>query len=137
MKKNDLLFVYGTLRVGESADLSANTLGEYLGEDCINGLIYNLGWYPGVVTQSMAFDPGKPAVRGDVFRIGCDSMVGQLDSYEGYPNLYDRIETMTAGGLHVWVYTYNHDVNPDNLIASGDWKNKDGNMLASPCQIIF
>ncbi len=121
MKQGDYLFVYGTLRVGESADLSKNMLLDFISEDSINGLIYDLGSFPGVKTSPGHFDAGQPAVLGDVFRIRDESITAQLDAYEGYPSLYDRIETETSGGRHVWVYVFQHPVLDDTRIVSGNW----------------
>lgn len=121
MKPNDLLFVYGTLRIGEHASLQDSLMAKYIGEDKINGLLYNLGYYPGLKTVPGHFNLGEPFVTGDVFRLLDQSIIEILDHYENYPHLYNRVETETAAGLHVWVYTYNHDVSPDQLIKSGDW----------------
>lgn len=121
IKAGDLVFVYGTLKRGQTADLSKNHNTEFVAEDAINGFIYDLGWYPGVKATSGPFDRGMPAVHGEVFRIN-DAMVGlALDAYEGYPGLYTRIETETAGGRKVWVYVYNHEVAADHAIPSGAW----------------
>lgn len=138
MKKGSLLFVYGTLRRGACKDLTHNPDCLFVGEDAINGKLYDLGWFPGVKadaphagtkTGPFHFDPGQPTVRGDVFLIGDDSLVQHLDDYEGYPNLYDRIETESAGGKHVWVYTYNHAPPEDKRIMSGDWINRPVNVI--------
>lgn len=137
MKEGSLLFVYGTLRQGECADLSRVEDCLLVGEDAINGKLYDLGWYPGVKsdnphagtkTDPFHFDPGLPSVRGDVFQINSDALVQHLDDYEGYPTLYDRIETMTAGGRVVWVYTYNNEPSEDRRIISGDWINRPVNV---------
>lgn len=122
MKPGDLLFVYGTLRRGQSASLAGNSGAEFVGEDKINGWIYNLGWYPGVKTEPGHFSSGAPTVAGDVFKILDETTAVGLDGYEGYPSLYNRIETETADGRHVWVYTYNHPVSGEDLIVSGDWR---------------
>lgn len=121
MKKNDLLFVYGTLRRGASSDLSSNDGVSFLQRDHINGKIYRLGWYPGAIASPSHFCPGRPSIVGDLFRILSEDVPPQLDAYEGYPDLYNRIETETASGHHVWVYTYNYGVKDSDLIVSGDW----------------
>lgn len=120
MASGSLIFVYGTLKRGEGNDLSRWPNVEFVGEDAINGDIFELGWYPGVKTVPGQFDPGSAIVRGEVFRILDDDAVERLDSYEGYPNLYDRIETETAEGLHVWVYTFNGE-RTGPRIESGWW----------------
>jgi gamma-glutamylcyclotransferase (GGCT)/AIG2-like uncharacterized protein YtfP len=129
VRKGSLLFVYGTLRRGASSDLSREPLVEFVSGDSVNGKLYNLGWFPGVKEVACSgadakpqnFDPGEASITGDVFRILDDRVVSHLDAYEGYPNLYNRVETETADGKHVWVYTYNHNVEDRQLIPSGDW----------------
>lgn len=127
IRKGEYLFVYGTLRRGENSDLSRNSSQiDYLGQDRINGFLYNLGWYPGVREAAKSlkdgFDPDKPTVIGDVFRIRDAGIGVHLDAYEGYPNLYGRSEVMTEKGTKAWVYTYNDETAPDRLIETGDWK---------------
>lgn len=131
--KGDLLFVYGTLRKGEAADLSKGQSAwgvDYLATDEINGCLYHIGAYPGAKLESMPeFDPTKPAIVGEVFRTRDQSIIAILDAYEGYPYLYTRLQTMTRDGRLVWVYVYNPPVIPDQLIESGDWK-KDPSMTS-------
>lgn len=122
MKKGDLLFVYGSLRLGEGADLSRRFGGEFVSSDTINGELYSLGWYPGSKVSTEPFDPEKPLIYGDIFRIKDQSMVQALDGYEGYPHLFDRRVVHTGDGRTVWVYCYDHTVNPDRRVVSGDWK---------------
>jgi gamma-glutamylcyclotransferase (GGCT)/AIG2-like uncharacterized protein YtfP len=118
MKEGDLLFVYGTLRQGEVADLSIHAGASYVGPDAINGDIYNLGWYPGVRLGS------DNVVVGDVFKLGDASVIRQIDQYEGYPSLYNRSEVETKGGLRAWVYTINRECGENERITSGDWLNQ-------------
>lgn len=129
MKKGDLLFVYGTLRRGERASLGDGFYGAgtaFIGKDEVNGEIFDLGSYPGAMVVGDYFDPKKPRVVGDVFRIKDASIVALLDAYEGYPDLYSRCETKSERGRTVWVYTYNYleNMTLNNLIPSGDWCNK-------------
>jgi gamma-glutamylcyclotransferase (GGCT)/AIG2-like uncharacterized protein YtfP len=128
MRVGSLLFVYGTLRRGERADLSKHEKEfgvTYLGEDRINGLIYNMGSYPGLkVGDPLEFDSLQPSVVGDVFRIENKSIITLLDHYEGYPYLYNRTEVPTEGDQLVWVYTYNGEVSDGQLLPAGDWINR-------------
>lgn len=121
---NDHLFVYGSLRRGESADLSARQGAEFIQSDTINGSLYAVSWYPGARVQPGCYDTTLPHIVGDVFRIDDESLPPLLDAYEGYPTLFQRVETVTAGGIIVWVYTYNHPVDEDRLVPDGDWLNR-------------
>lgn len=127
MKVGDLIFVYGTLRHGASNSLSESlrfaNMATHVGESRINGLLYNLGWFPGVKLPEDAeeFDAGQPSVKGDVFSVDVLCLPNMLDSYEGYPHLYGRREVQTEHGHTAWVYTYNGDVDGKSLITTGDW----------------
>jgi len=135
MKKGDLLFVYGTLRRGERADLAKgqNSFGvSFVGEDRINGKMYNIGSFPGLkipecLNQEMCdgFCESCDAIVGDVFRVREESITALLDAYEGYPFMYDRRVVTMESGRKAWVYTYNYEVKDDSLIESGDWKDRD------------
>lgn len=135
MKRGECVFVYGTLRSGERADL-AKQQGQFcvtrLGVDYINGKLYHLGAFPGVKlldTSKEDFNPKLPVVTGEVFLINNPSIGAILDAYEGYyadkpsQGLYDRTEVLSREGRVVWVYTYNSTVTEDQLIETGDWKN--------------
>jgi gamma-glutamylcyclotransferase (GGCT)/AIG2-like uncharacterized protein YtfP len=134
IKKGDLIFVYGTLRQGERADLSASQShfsARFVGEDRITGEIFNIGSYPGLTLIQETkedelirkFVPDWfPAVIGEVFKAMDSSLGDVLDAYEGYPYLYDRTEVVTEHGRKVWVYTYNGAVTSEMVIPSGDWK---------------
>lgn len=128
MKKNDKLFVYGTLRKGASADLQRfasngdDYSSRYLGTDRINGRLYDLGSFPGVhLLKSPVFNSDLPVVVGDVFELLDEVLIERLDAYEGYPRLYDRRQVLSATGEHVWVYVYNHPMDDRPSIPSGDW----------------
>jgi gamma-glutamylcyclotransferase (GGCT)/AIG2-like uncharacterized protein YtfP len=125
VEENDFLFVYGTLRCGEGADLSKNLNVKYVGTDYINGLMYRLGWYPGLKAPKKTFNANMPIVLGDVFLLRTPSITTILDRYEGYPTLYGREQVETALGRTAWVYTYNGEVDSETLIENGDWINRD------------
>jgi gamma-glutamylcyclotransferase (GGCT)/AIG2-like uncharacterized protein YtfP len=132
VQKGDYIFVYGTLRRGERADLQkqAHNFGvKFCGTDAINGKMYHLGAYPGVKVcgEPHIWDELLPVVIGEVFLIKNPSIVALMDAYEGYNadeperGLYNRVQVETRGGDTVWVYTYNPPVTPDQQIESGDW----------------
>jgi gamma-glutamylcyclotransferase (GGCT)/AIG2-like uncharacterized protein YtfP len=122
MKKGSFLFVYGSLRSGEASDLSLQSGSRLVGPDRINGKLYEVGWYPGVKTpESNDYDPRGPLVSGEVYELLDDGLIRHLDSYEGYPNLFNRHQVETERSRFVWVYTYNGTVGENQLVASGDW----------------
>lgn len=123
MKKGDLLFVYGTLRRGEGADLSRNLETSYICEDRISGELFNIGWYPGAkIPDDGRFEISLPSIVGDLFRLRTPSIIAVLDAYEGYPNLYNRRVVITEKGNMTWVYVYNGPVPKEKMIPGGDWK---------------
>ena len=128
MRKGDIIFVYGTLRKGERADLAkqSGSFGVcFLGNDTIGGKMYHLGAYPGV-KDAADYDAGKPTVEGEVFLIVDASIIAVMDAYEGYPHLYDRKQVLAKSARNVWVYVYNHPTTSEQLIMSGDWvKNRE------------
>lgn len=128
MKEGDYLFVYGSLRRGEASDLEAGSRwgggANFIGEDAINGKLYRVGWYPGVKTDPGMYDTNLDVVLGDVFQINDAALITLLDGYEGYPHLFNRIETRSANGHTVWVYTYNPTVKEEARVPSGDWKQR-------------
>ena len=130
MQKGDLIFVYGTLRTGESNDISnwrapAGSGGpavEEFGSDAIDGVMYDCGWYPGV-QKADDFGSGGEVIFGEVFQIVGNGVVDRLDMYEGYPSLYDRVQVTSMRGRKVWVYTYNDEMPESAKVDGGDWVN--------------
>lgn len=121
MKQGDTLFVYGTLRPGERADLRNSRRVTYIGPDRINGLLYHLGSYPGAIFEPQIFNAADPIIVGDVFRIRDNEAVAILDAYEGYPSLYGRGITYSEKGREVWVYNYRPSVAHLEPLRVGDW----------------
>lgn len=130
MKKGDYIFVYGTLRRGERADLNASQKAfdvKFVGTDSINGLLFNLGSYPGlklITNPGDEFRSSHDSIVGDLFKVMDASITAVLDAYEGYPVLYNRCQVETLSGKTAWVYTYNPEVPFDQVITSGDWRNR-------------
>lgn len=124
MKKGDLIFVYGTLMEGQSNGLDKWDGVRYVGLDGVRGKLYNLGWYPGArdVVNDCSAEPFVGYIEGEVFEILEENIVDALDSYEGYPSLYDRKQVVSHAGRTVWVYTYNGEPEEEKLIPSGDWR---------------
>jgi gamma-glutamylcyclotransferase (GGCT)/AIG2-like uncharacterized protein YtfP len=80
------VFVYGTLRAGESNDIhrAAERHGlaqpVLIGAGHAPGRLFDFGAYPGLV-PGLAPDTSAPSVRGDVYRIE-DAFVPVLDEIE-------------------------------------------------------
>lgn len=119
-----LIFVYGTLRPGAAAAHRMAGHGRWLGAATAAGRLHLIGAYPGMVT-------GDGVVHGALFAADDpDTLLAELDAYEGcgpedpVPHEYRRVR-MTAicdGRAHrAWTYLYNRRVDPDSLIASGDF----------------
>lgn len=125
-----LVAVYGTLRLdqGNYKYLLEGTAAEHRGVDFIEGTMFSLGGFPGVITG----DNHKGLVEVDLFYLPEPSraeLLRSLDGLEGYsPDrspercMYLRKTTTTKGGHMVFYYEWNRDVPNDNqLIPSGNW----------------
>jgi gamma-glutamylcyclotransferase (GGCT)/AIG2-like uncharacterized protein YtfP len=109
---SDVLFVYGTLKIGQSrGGLFSEMIsgGFEIKQATIKGKLYDLGPYPAVVE-------GEDTVHGEavVLKDGLiDKMIPVLDRIEGYygegssHNLYNRVTTTAeVDGEQVDVTTY-------------------------------
>lgn len=131
MSDTDLLFVYGTLRLGcggaEARKL--NVEAEWLGQARLRGRLYRVDWYPALV---MAHGEAGYVI-GDMFRMADPAAtLAWLDSYEECgpdfpePQEYRRVIAETerldgSGTLHAWVYVYACAVENLPWIECGDW----------------
>jgi len=123
------VFVYGTLRAGEINDIGAAAARHgidaprFVGRAAINGRLYDLGDYPGLVPDETA-----SVVRGDVYEI-VDALVPVLDEIEGVVPGIDgvfksREVTVAVAGHPVRCFFYPvEDVSVEGRphIAAGDW----------------
>lgn len=112
MKHN--VFVYGTLKKGHHNNALLNS-STFLGnaETEAEFSMYCNGGYPGVVMG------GFDSIKGEVYEIN-DKIFSRLDSLEGYPNLYNRIEISTTYGV-AWLYIYNRPITNMGYIENGHW----------------
>jgi gamma-glutamylcyclotransferase (GGCT)/AIG2-like uncharacterized protein YtfP len=129
------LFVYGTLRRKPSPRTKQASLGEahqrflinshYCGEALVNGYLYSLGEYPGLILDENT----TGQVKGEIFQIE-ESDLKKLDEYEEIDplstnNEYQRIQTeITADSgerFLAWVYILNDVDRKRKIIQSGDW----------------
>lgn len=108
-----LVFVYGTLRQGESNHhylQGSEYLGLFETEPCYQ--LFNLGPYPGVVA-------GNDKLIGEIYRI-TEEVLAQLDILEDIPNEYIRNTIETPYGT-AWIYIYQPTSPLEEAIASGNW----------------
>jgi gamma-glutamylcyclotransferase (GGCT)/AIG2-like uncharacterized protein YtfP len=123
--------VYGSLMKGLQLDDAPN-LAPYLervGACTIQGDLYDLGNYPGLVA-------GEGRVAGELYKLKFDlpkrdatEAFRRLDKYERYDahdvprSLYRRcVMRLAEPDVDAWVYVYNHPVVDRPLVASGNWR---------------
>tara|TARA_Y100001956_G_scaffold45192_1_gene43991 strand:+ start:8185 stop:8532 length:348 start_codon:yes stop_codon:yes gene_type:complete len=108
-----LLFVYGTLRKGES-NQGFLEAAEFLGchETPPEYALYDLGAYPAVTE-------GHSSITGEVYLID-DETLARVDELEDVPVEYRREQIETPFG-RAWIYLYQDTSQLDSLLASGDW----------------
>ncbi len=109
------LFVYGTLMKGIPSRMASflEQQGSFLGEGSVQGWLYDLGNYPGLIFDAQA----ENEVIGHIFRLEHPSFVFEkLDAFEGIEandsGEYTRIEIPVRFQnqiLYCWVYQYNRD----------------------------
>ena len=105
--------------------LKSNSI--FLGEAKLEGRLYDLGKYPGLVPVEGC----GQWVKGHVFELSnAESMLPVLDKYEGttaefeQPTEYVRVETsveLNKEAITCWLYQYNYPTDHLSLIASGDY----------------
>jgi gamma-glutamylaminecyclotransferase len=104
-----ILFVYGTLKRGNSANhrlAGQRFLREAVTEP--RHRLYNLGWYPGLVKD----EANGPAVTGELWEVDERCLAG-LDDYECAPELYVRGRVAIRGVADpVETYFYNRPTPP-------------------------
>lgn len=116
---SSFLFVYGTLRKNAGTRMSQilARYSEYVGEATMQGVLYEIEDYPGVVESTKPED----IVCGELHKIVDDNvLLPLLDDYEAcseqflQPHEYVRKilpVTLTSGDrVMTWVYVYNRDV---------------------------
>ncbi len=114
------LFVYGTLRRGERADVSKKCAATYVGVARARGKMFRVEDHPGMVES----DDESDKVIGEVYRLE-DALRAWpvLDEYEG--DEFERSVTSVrmADGqiLQAWAYFYRGDTSQKDRISSGDY----------------
>ena len=123
MSERFRLFVYGHLQRGqvgyERLGLVKNT--QWLGEAQVQGRLYEIGDYPGLILD------GEEVVKGELIAFDDTALWAALDDYEDCDrddpetSEYRRVEIDMLGGGRAWVYVYNRSVDDLVMIASGRW----------------
>ena len=118
-----LVFVYGTLRRGECNDIVRyKPTAVCLGEGVAEGVLYDLGPYPGAI-----FGPAG-RIQGEVYRVA-PAVEAQLDALEGVQadgqGEYAKREVLVHVGLQQ-LRCLAYEIHPTrvaqaSLIANGDW----------------
>lgn len=139
------LLLYGTLRHGSEyyEEFALDERLTLLGECTVEGLLYDLGEYPGLRLESEATgdagsgdgdasqagraEPGL--VTGECYRVDDETVFPVLDAFEGYDptdregSLFvRRLVRLDEPPVDAWTYVYNRDVGDATVIESGDWR---------------
>lgn len=129
-----LVFVYGTLRPSLYPDVLARFNVRALpGPAVLFGAwrMFSLGMFPAIVSVPLDVvagpDPGR-AQTGELIEADGHALA-QLDRYEGYPRLYDRMTVSIVRpdidgdgrAVQAFVYVMRDAPAAATIVASGDW----------------
>jgi gamma-glutamylcyclotransferase (GGCT)/AIG2-like uncharacterized protein YtfP len=131
MTFNPHVFVYGTLLSTAGHPMGARLAreAELTGPATIQGRLYRIAWYPGLVETA---DAGE-RVHGEVYRLAdpAASLVW-LDAYEGlvpgglegseYGRVAREVRLADGRSLTAWVYIYLCDTEAHTHLADGRWR---------------
>jgi gamma-glutamylcyclotransferase (GGCT)/AIG2-like uncharacterized protein YtfP len=127
MPEEKLFFVYGTLRRGDDNDITRlQPAPRFVGNAKIQGTMFHLGGYPGVLLSSSQRQGGE--IVGEVYAVSPE-LEKKLDAIESeYPAQSDEyikreIDVLVdSESLRCYVYEINASYTADRpIIASGDW----------------
>ena len=119
------VFVYGTLRRGGVNDITRlDPAPEFVGEGQVQGVLYQLGWYPG-----LRLGGGEAApVRGEVYRISAqlEALLDRIEEVQDGPHseYFKRVVPIRVQGQSLACLLY--EINPQRTqgqprIGQGDW----------------
>ena len=124
------LFTYGTLLSGLGHPMQELMMNyaELLGTGFINGKLYEIDNYPGLVLSNNV----KKVVWGEIYRVhDADELFRYLDEYEGCathsrrPHEYQRdmvsVHNTPEHSLLAWTYLYKHPISHLHRIPTGDY----------------
>ena len=118
------VFVYGTLKKGYGNHrLLESVNASLLGPDVIAGRLYSGPWFPMLVAPE---ELGE-LVEGEVYEIPEEhesAALLRLDTLEGVPHLYQRIETTTAKGHKVFAYLWMRPTEGLMHLPEGKWEGR-------------
>lgn len=127
----DYLFIYGTLLPGRAPSRLAAVMAtlQPLGPGSMRGRLYDLGRYPGAVSDSTS--AGR--IQGEVFGLPDDrAALKTLDAYEGYnpakpgESLFVRarrpVSLADGRKIRCWVYLYGQDPGKAPVVPRGDYR---------------
>lgn len=120
-----LVFVYGSLRRGNVGAMSIRFPdSEFIGNAQVNGSLYDLGAYPGLL-----LDESSSLINGEVYEVD-DETLHELDQFElssdylrKQVEIYIDTEQKTCS-ITCWTYVPEYDAefySNRKLITSGDW----------------
>jgi len=107
--RRDKLFVYGTLKRGESRhevlrpEIDAGQ-ARLVETAVVPGFeLYDMGEFPVAV-------PGDGRIEGEIYELPHELLIGELDRIEGFPHGFDR-KQVEVDGHTCWIY-YSDDAPP-------------------------
>jgi gamma-glutamylcyclotransferase (GGCT)/AIG2-like uncharacterized protein YtfP len=125
------LFAYGTLQPEFAPPAIVSVVAKLrpIGEGFANGVLYDLGGYPGAV-----LDPSsEQRITGIVLQLPEDAIVlREIDAYEEYDavalNTSQFIRVLrpvvlaTGGTLQCWIYVYNRNPGSARILPGGVYR---------------
>ena len=119
---------YGTLRAGhkEHSRLKLRMALAYVGKCQLDGKLYDLGRYPGLVL-------GAGQAEGEVYRIRDHALLARLDAFEGFdarkPARSRFVRKVVAVRrppnstvrIPAWIYVFNGALNGRREVQGGAW----------------
>ena len=110
------VLVYGTLKYGMGMGLETWCEECHLLEKGV--VVQGYGLYTGAGYPKPKVKPNQHLIA-ELWSVP-DTILPDLDSYEGYPCLFDRV-LVELPGCSAWMYVYNGEVRDEDLLVLGEW----------------
>lgn len=141
MTITQLIFVYGTLMstatgaYGAGARHRLASESRPVGWGTVEGQIYDLGAYPGLVVGGRGDGGGRSLVRGEIRElVDAETVWPWLDRYEGIAG-GDRADDYRrevrfvlpdgqSGAVAAWLYVYQGSLAGARVVAEGFWRSR-------------